>query len=63
MGANIQLIFYRHKRSGEVLVKALLNENEVTLPLAGDKAPYYKWTDFYTYYSDIVSNIVQSNEN
>lgn len=63
MGANIQLIFYRHKKSGEVLVKALLNENEVTLPLAGYKAPYYKWTDFYTYYSDIVSNIVQSNEN
>ena len=54
MAANIQLIFYRHKKNGDVLVKALLNENEVTLPLKSDIAPYYRWDDFYRYYSDLL---------
>ena len=57
MGANIQLIFYRHKKSKNVLVKALLNENEVTLPLKSDTAPYYNWEDFYQYYSALLKEI------
>ena len=40
MAANVQLVFYRNKQ-GDVLVKALHNEAEVRLPLAGDNAPYY----------------------
>ncbi len=32
MGANLQLIFYRDKKN-DILVKFLLNECEVTLPL------------------------------
>lgn len=54
MGANIQLIFYRHKKNKNVIVKALLNENEVTLPLKSDTAPYYNWEDFYRYYSNLL---------
>ena len=49
MAANVQLIFYRNKQ-GDVLVKALHNEAEVRLPLAGDDAPYYRWEDFRSYY-------------
>jgi hypothetical protein len=28
----------------------LLNENEATLPLPSDLAPYYRWSDFRKYY-------------
>ena len=51
MGANIQLVFYRRNASDEdVLVKVLLNENETTLPVPTDCAPYYHWNDFKAYY-------------
>lgn len=52
MGANVQLVFYRNKKKGgPILVKALLNEDEATLPLADQSmAPYYKWDDFRQYY-------------
>ena len=51
MGANIQLVFYRRNASDEdVLVKVLLNENEATLPVPTDCAPYYHWNDFKAYY-------------
>lgn len=42
MAANLQLIFYRND-GGNVLVKLLLNENEVRLPIAGESGPYYDW--------------------
>lgn len=52
MACNVQLIFYRPKKgkSGEVLVKALLNEREQTLPVQTDNYPYYKWSDLRAYY-------------
>ena len=52
MGCNIQLIFYRPKKgkSGDILVKALLNEREQTLPVHTDNYPYYRWADLRAYY-------------
>lgn len=53
MACNLQLIFYRrsiHDKAEDVLFKVLLNENEATLPLPNDRAPYYRWTDFRKYY-------------
>ncbi len=51
MGANIQLVFYRHNTGNkDVLVKVLLNENEATLPIKSDTAPYYKWSEVRDYY-------------
>ena len=52
MGCNIQLIFYRPQngRSGDILVKALLNERETRLPVATNQYPYYKWADLRAYY-------------
>ena len=52
MGCNIQLIFYRPKkgRAGDILVKALLNEREQTLPVATTQHPYYRWADLRAYY-------------
>ena len=50
MGANLQFIFYRSTpKDQDVLVKVLLNEQEATLPIATDCAPYYHWTDFRRY--------------
>ncbi len=51
MACNIQLVFYRSKKKdAPILVKALLNEKEATLPVATDQYPYYKWDDLRTYY-------------
>ena len=51
MAANIQLVFYReYPQDSDVLIKVLLNENEATLPLPSDLAPYYRWRDFRDYY-------------
>ncbi len=40
MAANLQLILYRNKR-GDVLVRSLLNERDVTLPIECDTTPFY----------------------
>ena len=52
MACNIQLVFYRSKKQKDapVLVKALLNEKEATLPIPTDQYPYYKWDDLRAYY-------------
>ena len=50
MGANLQFIFYRsNPRDKDVLLKVLLNEQEATLPISTDCAPYYHWSDFRNY--------------
>ena len=48
--SNIQLVFYRGK--GDILVKCLLNGEEATLPVPTDSYPYYKWSDFKTFYAE-----------
>ena len=63
MGCNIQLIFYAPKKSltthhsllttnDDILVKALLNEREVSMPVPTTQHPYYKWSDLRRYYLD-----------
>jgi polygalacturonase len=53
MGCNIQLIFYRPKKGqGDILVKALLNERECSMPVKTTQYPYYKWSELRQYYLD-----------
>lgn len=54
MGCNIQLIFYKPKNGkGDILVKALLNEREATLPVPATSTPYYyKWNDLRQYWTE-----------
>lgn len=53
MAGNIQLIFYRPlSGQGDVLVKALLNEREVTLPATPVSGPYYRWTDVRAHWAE-----------
>ena len=54
MGANLQWIFYQN-RSGETLVRMMLNEKDLTLPLPGDLAPYYRWSDFTARYRPVTA--------
>lgn len=50
MAANVQFVFYRSDpKDTDVLFKVLLNEQEATLPIHTDSAPYYRWADFRNY--------------
>lgn len=55
MGSNLQFIFFRSGiKDNDVLFKVLLNEEEATLPLQTDVAPYYHWNDFRQYCLDLL---------
>ncbi|MBP3511264.1 MAG: histidine-type phosphatase [Prevotella sp.] len=57
MGANIQLVFYRKDDAdSDVIFKVLLNENEATLPIKTDIAPFYHWKDFRRYYLEKIDS-------
>ena len=53
MGSNIQLIFYRRPGAtdaSDVLVKAMLNEREMSLPGTPVTGPYYNWKEVAGHY-------------
>ncbi|MDE7397441.1 MAG: hypothetical protein K2M98_06915 [Muribaculum sp.] len=62
MACNIQMVFYRptgtEPNPDNVLVKVLLNENEVTLPVEPSQAgfPYYPWPAVRQFYLDKLAN-------
>ena len=64
MGCNIQLIFYKPKKArdfksgatGDILVKALLNEREASLPVPTTMHPYYRWDDVRAYWKKKLDN-------
>ena len=54
---NIQWIFYRSKKNADdILVKCLLNESEATMPMKTDMFPYYRWSDVYQYYTELIKS-------
>ena len=54
MAGNIQIVFYRSRKAGDdILLKVLLCGREVTLPLPGDRHPYYRWSDFKEFYRNL----------
>ncbi len=61
---NIQIVFYRKPGTvdpEDVLIKVLLNEREVTLPIDRNNGPYYKWTDVRNYYKNKIKDYVTSD--
>jgi hypothetical protein len=51
MASNIQFVFYRSDVDDQdIIFKVLLNEQEASLPLTTDIAPYYHWKDFREFY-------------
>jgi len=55
MAANLQMVFYKNKKN-DVLVKFLLNENEVKVPVKTNKYPYYQWQDVKAYLENITGS-------
>jgi hypothetical protein len=55
MSANIQWILYSDGKN--FLIKVLLNEKEVTLPVHTKTFPYYSWNDIRSYYQNKLSSI------
>ena len=47
MAANVQFVFFRNAKTGDVRVRVLLNERDARLPVAG--GPYYPWKDLEQY--------------
>jgi hypothetical protein len=46
LAANLQMVFYRSSKGGDILVKFLVNESETLIPsLTPVQGPYYKWED------------------
>lgn len=63
MASNVQWIFYKNPKNSDILVRMMLNEKEVKLPLPGDLAPYYRWQDFKNYYTQVVNQARITLEN
>jgi hypothetical protein len=55
MSANIQWILYSNGKS--FLIRILLNEKEVNLPVETKTNPYYTWNDVRSYYLNKLSFI------
>ena len=47
----------RKPENDDILVKLLLNEREVTLPVKTDCAPFYHWKDVRAYWQKVVDSI------
>ena len=61
MACNIQLIFYKPKKGqGDILVKALLNEREVSLPVPTTQYPYYRWNDVRAYWTKKLNDFAKT---
>ena len=57
MAANVQFIFYKNvNHPKDVLVKVMLNEEEIKLPVKSDKAPYYHWNDVKRFYTSLLDH-------
>lgn len=57
MATNLQFVFYRkNKNDKDVIFKVLLNEDEATLPIKSEIAPYYHWNDFKAYFMQKIND-------
>lgn len=62
MGGNLQLVFYRPESRTEnltpqdILVKALINETEVSMPVEAVTGNYYNWGQLRDYYISKLEN-------
>lgn len=61
MAASLQWIFYRKKPSGDILVRILLNEREVGVPVETSMFPYYRWNDLKRFYREKLEILKETN--
>lgn len=60
MGANLQMIFYRSEDNADILVKFMLNEKDLQLPLNAVEASYYRWEEVYNFYMNHCDKVEKS---
>ena len=53
MAGNVQIVFFRNK-ADDVIVKFMLNEREISIPVATDNFPFYRWKDVRDYYTALL---------
>ncbi len=56
MAANLQFVFYQKKKTDEILVKILHNEQEVSVPIESEIFPYYRWSELKTFFKKRISD-------
>lgn len=54
MASNLQMILFRpagadNAKPEDILVKFMMNEHDVLLPIKSDNAPFYRWSDARTF--------------
>ena len=54
MGSNFQFVFYRSRRSPDIIFRLLYNGDEASLPLPEVSEGFYRWADFKAYYGPLV---------
>lgn len=52
MASNLQLVFYRSRRTSEILVKVLYNGREASLPIPQSHPSFYSWTAIKDWYKN-----------
>lgn len=53
MAGNVQIVFFRNK-ADDVIVKFMLNEREISIPVKTDNFPFYRWNDVRDYYTSLL---------
>ena len=54
MAGNVQIVFFSDG-AGDIIVKFMLNEREMSIPVGTDIFPFYHWADVKEYYTGILS--------
>ncbi len=57
MAGNVQIVFFRNtKNSNDIIVKFMLHEREISIPLETDIYPFYNWENVKSFYQQILND-------
>lgn len=53
MAANLQMIFYKNA-DNDVIVKMMMNEEDVAIPISTNIYPFYRWNDARAFFNEVL---------
>lgn len=57
MAGNVQIVFFRNKKNNrDVIVKFMLHEKEISIPVETNIYPFYNWYDVKSFYENILTD-------
>lgn len=57
MAGNVQIVFFRNKKNNrDVIVKFMLHEKEISIPVETNIYPFYNWNDVKSFYENILTD-------